>query len=354
MKSKIFKTPFFNLTILALLALPVLSFLYVSLDFPSLQLSRDLKKTKLTKLVTSSEPVEKESLFEFALSETFSSERLKSLATKHAREFQSNTPFPHIVIDNFVDPTLLKLVEREVLKKNYEKKCAALGNKVGITKEDTTKLHCFYNEFKVRGGNVFERNEYKKLAVYSEDYFGALTRFLFLLFKSSTFTTFLEDISGIDNVIPDPHFRGSGLHSTAPHGFLRVHADFNRYERYKLDRRINVFLFLNSEWKERWGGALELWPRNMSTCERKIQPIFNRLVIFKTTDFSYHGYTDPLTSPFPRRSMAMYYYTNGRPDDEKVDKGDHSHSTLWQEVPCKMQGLESLGPKCSNKFKFKY
>ena len=119
MKSTLLRTPFFNLTIFILLALPALSFLYVSFDFPRLQLSRDPKKIKLTESVTSSEPVEKESLFEFALSETFSSERLKSLATKHAREFQSNTPFPHVVIDNFVDPTLLKLVEREVLKKNY-------------------------------------------------------------------------------------------------------------------------------------------------------------------------------------------------------------------------------------------
>jgi len=303
-------------------------------------------KKKLQESTTSSDAANGNSLFETALLETFSSERLKGLARRYAREFQSKTPFPHIYIDNFVEPALLKLVEKEFIEMNYDSICESVAHKMGIGR-DSSKMNCLYKTLKMKGGDVFERNEYKKLAVYSEEYFGAMTRFLFLLFKSSTFTTFLEDISGIDNVIPDPHFRGSGLHSTAPRGFLRVHADFNRYERYKLDRRINVFLFLNSEWKEKWGGALELWPRNMSTCERKIQPIFNRLVIFRTTDFSYHGYTDPLTSPFPRRSMAMYYYTNGRPDEEKIGKGDHSHSTLWQEVPCKMQGLESLGPKCS-------
>jgi len=275
-------------------------------------------------------------VFEYALKETFSKKRLEKLSNDFSSQFQSNTPFPHVYIDNFVDPKLLKLIEQEVVEANYEGKCNIKGKK--------KKFACFYRSYK--NG---ERNQSLKLGVFSEDQFGIFTRFMFLMLKSSSFTTFLEDISGLRDVIPDPHFRGSGLHSTAPGGFLRVHADFNLYEQYKLDRRINVFLFLNSKWEKNWGGALELWPVNMSSCEKKIQPIFNRLVIFKSTDFSFHGYTDPLTSPIPRRSMAMYYYTNGRPENEKLRGRDGSHSTLFQDVPCRMQSVDSLGPKC-----FKY
>ena len=127
-----------------------------------------------------------------------------------------------------------------------------------------------------------------------------------------------------------------------------MHADFNRYERFGLDRRVNVFLFLNADWDESWGGALELWPRDMSACEQKTQPVFNRLAIFRTTDFSYHGYADPIRSPYPRRSVSMYYYTNGRPDNEKVDpaEGAHAHGTLWQKVKCAMQSDDAVTPTC--------
>mmetsp|Transcript_7940 Transcript_7940/g.36165 ORF Transcript_7940/g.36165 Transcript_7940/m.36165 type:complete len:185 (-) Transcript_7940:162-716(-) len=179
---------------------------------------------------------------------------------------------------------------------------------------------------------------------------GPNTRLVFSLLKSSMFVAFLERLTGIDDIIPDPHYRGSGLHQTEPGGFLRVHADFNRYESLKLDRRVNVFLFLNQDWDHSWGGALELWPRDMSTCEQKIQPVFNRLVIFRTTDFSYHGYTDPIRSPYPRRSVSMYYYTNGRPADEKADPSDgkHAHGTLWQKVKCAMQSDGDISPVCSD------
>ena len=135
-----------------------------------------------------------------------------------------------------------------------------------------------------------DENESKKTAIHGESAMGPATRALFGLLKSSIFVEFLEKLTGIDDIIPDPHFRGSGLHQTDPGGFLRVHADFNRYERYGLDRRVNVFLFLNEHWLPAWGGALELWPRDVSRCETKIHALFNRLVVFRRTDFSFHGY----------------------------------------------------------------
>ena len=115
------------------------------------------------------------------------------------------------------------------------------------------KVHCFHKSA--------DENESRKSAVVDESVMGPYTRLVFGFLKTSLFVEFLERLSGIDDIIPDPHYRGSGLHQTGPGGFLRVHADFNRYERYGLDRRVNVFLFLNENWDPDWGGALELWPR---------------------------------------------------------------------------------------------
>jgi hypothetical protein len=64
----------------------------------------------------------------------------------------------------------------------------------------------------------------------------------------------------------------------------------------------------------------------------KILPIFNRMVIFSTTDFSYHGHPEPLTCPegWTRKSLALYYYSNGRPAEEIAET---AHSTIFQARP---------------------
>lgn len=92
-----------------------------------------------------------------------------------------------------------------------------------------------------------------------------------------------------------------------------------------------MIVYLNRHWKEEYGGNLELWNREMTRCERRVLPIFNRCVIFNTTDFSYHGHPEPLTCPegMTRKSLALYYYSNGRPAEELSD----AHSTLFQSRP---------------------
>jgi len=130
---------------------------------------------------------------------------------------------------------------------------------------------------------------------------------------------FLEALSGIDGLIPDPYFGGGGIHQIETGGFLKVHADFNVHPKLKIDRRMNMLVYLNKDWREEWGGHLELWSADASECRARIAPLFNRTVIFSTTDTSFHGHPHPLTSPegVTRKSVSLYYYTAGRPEDER-------------------------------------
>jgi hypothetical protein len=107
-----------------------------------------------------------------------------------------------------------------------------------------------------------------------------------------------------------------------------VHADFNKHSTYDLDRRLNLLLYLNKDWPEEYGGHLELWDRQMQKCEAKVLPIFNRVLIFGTTDFTYHGHPDPLRCPegVTRKSLALYYFSNGRPAEEVTG----GHSTIFR------------------------
>ena len=94
---------------------------------------------------------------------------------------------------------------------------------------------------------------------------------------------------------------------------------------------MNLLLYLNPAWDDAWGGALELWDRGMQACVQRIAPIANRCVVFSTTRDSYHGMPDALRCPdgVTRRSLALYYYSNGRPEHERGP----DHSTLWQARP---------------------
>jgi hypothetical protein len=92
-----------------------------------------------------------------------------------------------------------------------------------------------------------------------------------------------------------------------------------------------LIVYLNKDWRESYNGHLELWDRTMSRCVQKILPIYSRCVVFSTTDWSYHGHPEKLACPagMTRKSIALYYYTNGRPQEER----SAHHGTLWQETP---------------------
>jgi Rps23 Pro-64 3,4-dihydroxylase Tpa1-like proline 4-hydroxylase len=111
-----------------------------------------------------------------------------------------------------------------------------------------------------------------------------------------------------------------------------MHADFNRHPKLNLDRRLNLLVYLNEGWAEQNQGWLELWDRTMRNRVTRVLPVFNRTVVFSTTSFSFHGQPEPILGPpdLVRRSIALYYYTNGRPAEE-ISEPDHS--TLWQARP---------------------
>jgi hypothetical protein len=129
--------------------------------------------------------------------------------------------------------------------------------------------------------------------------------------NSQAFLGFLEEMTGFHGLLSDPYFEGGGLHETKRGGHLGVHADFNVHERLKLERKLNLLVYLNEDWEDDYGGFLELWDRQMKECVIRVKPVFGRAVIFNTALDSFHGHPDPLNCPpeRSRRSIATYYYS---------------------------------------------
>ncbi|MDT0215268.1 2OG-Fe(II) oxygenase [Rothia sp. ARF10] len=197
-------------------------------------------------------------------------------------EYRAAEPFPHIVLDGVLFPEA------------FDRAAAEFPS----MRDPSWKGYLHVNETKY--GNTLP------------DTWGATLNAVAKEFTSPEFVRFLEELTGIDGLLPDWSMDGGGLHQTLRGGHLNVHADFTTHHaKENWSRRINILLYLNEEWREEWGGQLELWDAEMTAPRAKVQPAGNRMLIFTTSHDSFHGHPDALTCPedVARRSMALYYFT---------------------------------------------
>ena len=204
----------------------------------------------------------------------------QAIGKQHAERYRSAAPFPHIVLDDFVSADLLRRVQTEwpsdAHKTFFDRSQERLKYQWGRAEIETPFIRAFLAEM-----------------------------------NSPGVLCFLENMTGIKKLIPDPYFSGGGLHETKAGGHLSVHADFNVHSGMDLVRRVNLLIYLNEQWDEKFGGKLELWDSDMANCVQRITPLFGRAVIFNTDADSFHGQPEPLACPpnRSRRSVALYYYT---------------------------------------------
>ena len=167
------------------------------------------------------------------------------------------------------------------------------------------------------------RQEVEQFSNWDGEKLPSRTRAFLKILNSEGFCKFLSDLTGIKNLVADPTLDGGGIHCIKRGGFLKVHSDFNFHHKLKMHRRLNHLLYLNKDWQRDWGGALELWDQSMTQCVKRVLPMFNTVVIFSTTDQSFHGHPEPLNCPENRfrNSLAVYYYTVDRPCDELTQRG---------------------------------
>lgn len=194
--------------------------------------------------------------------------------------YMSARPFPHIVLDDFLNEEILEVCVRE------------------FPPVDTSKA-------------FYRRNQENLKFEFNPDSQSPAIRSLFYSFNSRPFVGFLQNLTGISGLIPDPYFSGGGFHQVSDGGRLAIHADFNHHSLLNLERRLNVLIYLNRGWKKEYGGNFEIWDQMMTGRCLTVEPIFNRCVVFNTSSRSFHGNPEPVNHPgqLARRSIALYYYT---------------------------------------------
>jgi Rps23 Pro-64 3,4-dihydroxylase Tpa1-like proline 4-hydroxylase len=197
------------------------------------------------------------------------------------KEYINNPPYPHIVIDDFLPEFFI-----DNIIKNFPGR-----DKASVSHKSAT--------------------QYLKSGFRPQHLGANPCAWYLLLFNTAPVLEFLEEVTGITGLIPDPYYEGGGLHQTERKGKLDVHADFTLHKKTGLARRVNMLIFLNKDWEPGYGGSLELWDREMKQRQVSILPIYNRCVIFNTDGSTFHGQPEPVNCPpgMSRRSVALYYYT---------------------------------------------
>lgn len=238
-----------------------------------------------------------------------------SLASKIKTQYRHAFPYPHIVIDNFIDQDILKSAHSEI--KNYN----------GWT-SDLSQYEMEVNKF----NTPWSEENIKQLENEAP-----ISRYILKYLYSKPVMNFLTELTGIEDLIPDDTFFGGGIHKINRGGQLAVHADYSYHRHSGLHRRINLLLYMNDGWQKEWGGNLELWKNDMSERIADIEPYFNRAVIFNITNNALHGHPKPLACPenVSRYSFALYYFTKERPEEEiKINMRDGDMtSVMWKESP---------------------
>ncbi len=233
----------------------------------------------------------------------------ESIKLLNGTNYFNNQPFPHTIIDNFFKEEHLNSIVKSVNSLKIKKATHKFTNK-----------NCPYEYNKITW-------DYSKCDNLVKDVLKEL--------DSKEFTDILSKLTNVTNIVPNTEggARGSGVHKIMKNGYLSIHTDFNTFKHTKLgklDRRINILIYLNPDWKEEYGGHLKLIEHNNLNNQKKILPIINRCVIFNTTKHSWHGHEEPLKCPdnLMRSSIANYYYTKNT--NKNVDfEGEKEHNTRW-------------------------
>jgi hypothetical protein len=245
---------------------------------------------------------------EAAVTEVLDLARLEADLDELRARYAAAPPYPHIVFDDFLEPGALE----------------------GAIAEFPPLVPETWN-------NYLHANE-RKFSNTDPSTWGPTLQKILAVLNSDRFVAFVGELIGVEGLLSDPTLEGGGLHQSTTGGFLNVHADFTVHpHNRKLQRRANILLYLNPDWRPEYGGDLEIWSRDMAECVERVSPIANRVLIFSTEQDSFHGHPDPMTCPegMARRSLALYYFSLEddplvRSTEYRPRPGDGLHGlTIW-------------------------
>jgi Rps23 Pro-64 3,4-dihydroxylase Tpa1-like proline 4-hydroxylase len=258
---------------------------------------------------------------------------LESIKIEEIREeFLNSGPFNHLIIDNFLPLPLAEKIASE------------------FPKFDESFWYTYDNPLEIKKAS----NDWNRFSEWTYSYFSKLI--------SDQYLDIFSEISNC-KLYPDPGLHGGGLHSHKNGGRLNPHLDYSIHPKMGLQRKLNLILYINPLWKSEYGGQLGFWDSNPDGTHKnlvkEIDCIFNRAVIFDTTQNSWHGISRDVSSPegVNRNSLAVYYLCE-KPDNvdprmkvKYAPREDQKNDEYISELIEKRQSMEAFDKTYITKIK---
>ena len=226
--------------------------------------------------------------------------------------YKNQAPFDHCVIDGFLPNNLAAVIESEFLD-YHSSNWLTYNNEVQVKKQNND----WY---------LFQENTYR----------------LFDYLNSPDFVNKLSKLVGTQ-LYSDPGLHSGGCHIHGVGGVLNAHLDYAMHPKLHKQRKLNIIIYVSQDLKEHHGGHLGLWRGSTQPEElvKEIAPVFNRAVIFDTTQNSWHGLSRPLIQPngVYRKSLAVYYLEDTVKDFDSRSRAlfsltEKQQSTTNSTEPC--------------------
>ena len=144
----------------------------------------------------------------------------------------------------------------------------------------------------------------------------------FYFLSSDKLIDIFRQITHIKDLTFDEYLHGAGLHCHPRSGKLNIHLDYEKHPFTGKERRLNIIFFLTKDWNDEWNGQNELWDKEAKSCVVKTGIRFNKAIIFKTNNISWHGLPEKILCPENhfRKSLAFYYVS---PLTNEKDENDY-------------------------------
>ena len=220
----------------------------------------------------------------------------KSELDQAIKNFKGNKPFDHCIVDNFLGTKVLNNIIEEFPDYNSD---VWLDYKNAL--EDKKTSNTWHN---------MPEHTYS----------------LFQYLNSPDFTSYLSNIIG-EELFADYGLHGGGWHCHSDGGNLNPHMDYSIHPKIKLERFLNIIIYVSRDIEEKHGGHLGLWEHDNKAMQpgeliKEVFPKCNRAILFNTTQNSWHGMSRRLSLPkgIYRSSLAIYYLRKPSKDADSRGK----------------------------------
>lgn len=134
-------------------------------------------------------------------------------------------------------------------------------------------------------------------------------------------------ITGLQQIEPDEHLYAGGISAMPQGNYLKPHLDNSHDRDQKRYRVLNLLYYVTPDWREAYGGNLELWDHGPSGQPRTIPSLFNRLVLMVTNKASWHSVSE-VRHDGSRCCVSNYYFSPLSPEQQ-----DYFHATSFRGRP---------------------